>query len=492
MHAAGITGGGERVALIEIDGFRYSDLQNFAACFGLPIPEVRAFTVGLNRPLTPGGESTLDLEVLDTAAPGLRSIDVFEAGAGAADALEALTAPLGTTDKPQVISVSLGLCERELQGAVGKGALLSSEAALEEATASGVTLLAATGDDGSAACTTRDGSPIRLKAVSYPASSFWVTGVGGTNLVLNPSNKISSQMVWNDAAQQPGSAGGGGVSMLWKRPNYQNGVSRARNRALPDVSMLADIVPGYAIFCSVLRDCIPSRSSSPWVGIGGTSAATPLLAGGAALIDQELRLHGRQALGFANPLLYAIERSTSAASTFFDVTSIGNDVGPFIPGNGRLLGCCSAHVGYDEASGLGSINLASFAGTAVADEPAIVHVGLSLPSQQKPIRQRGIHARVSCTGRCTTGAFAEVSIGRSRRFSVGSHVVNLSTAGSRTVSLGFTKKQLSALKAGHTAHKRITATVRGVLLDSAVYGVIHDPTGSIAQQTGGKSLTITR
>ena len=132
LHAAGITGGGERVALIEIDGFRYSDLQNFAACFGLPIPEVRAFTVGLNKPLTPGGESTLDLEVLDTAAPGLRSIDVFEAGAGAADALEALTAPLGTTDKPQVISVSLGLCERELQGAVGKGALLSSEAALEE------------------------------------------------------------------------------------------------------------------------------------------------------------------------------------------------------------------------------------------------------------------------------------------------------------------------------------------------------------------------
>ena len=98
---------------------------------------------------------------------------------------------------------------------------------------------------------------------------------------------------------------------------------------------------------------------------------------------------------------------------------------------------------------------------------------------------------MSCTGPCTTGAFAEVSIGRTKRFSVGSHVVNLSTAGSRTVSLGFSKKQLGALKAGRKAHKRITATVRGVLLDSAVYGVIHDPTGSIAQQTGGKSLTIT-
>ena len=46
--------------------------------------------------MKPGGESTLDLEVLDAAAPGLSAIDVYEAGAGAADALEALTAPLGT------------------------------------------------------------------------------------------------------------------------------------------------------------------------------------------------------------------------------------------------------------------------------------------------------------------------------------------------------------------------------------------------------------
>jgi hypothetical protein len=256
--------------------------------------------------------------------------------------------------------------------------------------------------------------------------------------------------------------------------------------------MLADIIPGYAIFCSVVHDCIASRADSPWVGIGGTSAATPLLAGGAALIDQELRLHGRRPLGLANPLLYSIERNhTQAASTFFDVTSIGNDVGPFIPGNGRPLGCCTAHVGYDEASGLGSINLASFAGSAVTDEPAIVRVGLSLPSGQKPIRTRGIRATVSCSGVCKMGAFATVTIGRGRPFTVGSHVFGLGSAGSKTITVGFSKKQLNQLRAGRKAHKRIKATVRGVLIDLNVFGVLHDANGSIAQQTAGKSFTIT-
>jgi subtilase family serine protease len=490
LHAAGITGAGQRVALIEIDGFRYSDLRTFAQCFGLPIPEVREFTVGLRHPLAPGGESTLDLEVLDTAAPGLRSIDVFEAGSGAADALEALTAPLRVAQKPQVISVSLGLCEQMLRRAVGDNSILSTEGALEMASASGITILAATGDQGSAACTGPDGAPLDLKAVSYPASSWWVTGVGGTNLTLDATNQIASQMVWNDAAQQPGSAGGGGVSELFGRPNYQKGVSTTRERAVPDVSMLADIVPGYAIFCTVVRDCVPSHAVSPWVGIGGTSAATPLLAGGAALVDQQLKQNGRRPLGLANPLLYSLFRSTAATSTFYDVTSIGNDVGPEIPGNGRPLGCCVAHAGYDLASGLGSVNVASFAGAAVATEPGIVSVALSLPPRQSPIHAHGIRATVSCSGACRMGAYAEVTIGHARPFEVDSHVFTLAAAGSETISLPFSGKQLRKLRAGRSSHKRIRAIVRAVMIDPVTYGVLPRAGGAVEQRTAGKSLTI--
>ena len=79
-----------------------------------------------------------------------------------------------------------------------------------------------------------------------------------------------------------------------------------------------------------------------------------------------------------------------------------------------------------------------------------------------------------------------MTIGRTKPFAVDSHVVRLSAAAARTVSLGFSRKQLGELRPAARRTRRITATVRGVLLDSAVYGVIHDPTGSIAQQTGGQ------
>ena len=78
LQQAGFEGQGERVALIEIDGFRYTDLRNFSKCFGLATPAINGFGVGLKKPLAPGGESTLDLEVLDAAAPKLKAVDVYE------------------------------------------------------------------------------------------------------------------------------------------------------------------------------------------------------------------------------------------------------------------------------------------------------------------------------------------------------------------------------------------------------------------------------
>jgi hypothetical protein len=330
-----------------------------------------------------------------------------------------------------------------------------------------------------------------MRAVSYPASSWWVTGVGGTNLVLNPANQIASQLVWDDAAEQPGSAGGGGVSQLFSRPNYQNGISAARGRAVPDVSMLGDILPGYAIFCSVVGDCIRSAGSSPWVGIGGTSASTPLLAGGAALVDQELQRSGKRLLGLANPLLYLLARSPSAPNVFSDVTSIGNDVGPDIPGDHRPLGCCAAGPGYDQASGFGSVNLAGLSAAAVATEPSVVGVALSLAHNQHPLRKRAMLATVSCSGPCKAGAYAFVQIGHAPTFEVDSNVATLAAAGRATVTMRFSAKQLRRLRSGHASHKRIVATIRGALIDPVTFGVLPLAGGSIESQTGGQSLKIT-
>src|SRR5581483_948216 len=68
LRAAGVGGQGETAALIEIDGFKNSDVDAFAQCFGLPVPALNAYGVGgISHPLPPGGEATLDLEVLDAS-----------------------------------------------------------------------------------------------------------------------------------------------------------------------------------------------------------------------------------------------------------------------------------------------------------------------------------------------------------------------------------------------------------------------------------------
>jgi subtilase family serine protease len=480
LQGAGLAGEGERVALIEVEGFKSSDIDGFARCFGLRVPAIDSFGVGVKKALPPGAETTLDLEVLDAAAPGLKAIDVYESPSSAAQTLRALTAPLQNPGfKPQVISASLGQCEPFVFEAIGRGGIVNTEGALEEAAASGITIVAAAGDSGSAGCNA-SGVPIDQLAVNYPASSWWVTAVGGTNLTLTAANTLAGQLVWNDTTVAPGEAGGGGSSDLFTRPPYQNGTVAANSRTVPDVSMLADVAPGYAIFCSLsVVGCSPKQ---PWTTVGGTSAATPLLAGGLALVDQDLRRHSRQDLGQLNPLLYRIGRNRSLiAQVFDDVAQFGNDVGPYIPGNGRALGCCTAGPGYDQASGWGGVNLASLASVAITQQPAIVDVGLRLPAGQHPIASHQIQATVSCTGACVIGAIATVTIGRTKRLTVYSNLFHLTRAGKKTIPIRFSSGQLGTLRAGVRQHRRIVAGVTGAIVDAG---------GNIERRTASLSLVV--
>ena len=140
LQAGGTLGQGERVALIEIDGYKNSDLKAFANCFHLHLPQIDQFGVNLSRKLAPGGEATLDLEMLTAAAPDLTSVDVYESEAEAGDVLHALTEPLDSKGfKPQVISASLGLCESQTLAAIGRAGLKTVESALAEATGAELT-----------------------------------------------------------------------------------------------------------------------------------------------------------------------------------------------------------------------------------------------------------------------------------------------------------------------------------------------------------------
>jgi kumamolisin len=480
LQAAGIQGQGERVALIEIDGFRYSDLRSFSKCFGLATPAINAFGVKLKKPLAPGGESTLDLEVLDAAAPKLKAIDVYESRPSAVDVLTSLTEPLSNPgSKPDIISASLGSCEEATDLSIGKSGLRHVEGALALAAASGISVLASSGDDGSSACLTPDGRPLPALAVSYPASSPFVTGVGGTNFQLDATNHITAEEVWNDSPLVNAS-GGGGASKLFNRPSYQTGFVATQRRGVPDVSMLADIAPGYEIFCTAKGDCIGKGQTSPWTQVGGTSAAAPLLAGGLALVDQALRKNHRQDVGLANPLLYQIDHSASAASVIADIVANNNDLGGGL--TGKAFGCCTAAPGFDEASGLGSVNLAGLALAAGSLVPAIVNVGVSVPPQRHPVASKHLLAKVSCSGHCLMGAFSQIRIGHSRKvITKYSNVFLLNKGGHKTVKIGLDKKTLGKLHSALSHGQKITATI---------FGAILDPNGNVESRTRGKELRV--
>jgi subtilase family serine protease len=464
LQAFGYQGQGERVALIEIDGFHYSDLRKFAACYRLAVPAINAYGIGLSKPLAPGGETTLDLEVLDAAAPKLKEVDVYESHSRAADVLRSLTAPLQNPGKtPEVISASLGTCEPALLESIGFAGLRAAEGALATAAAAGISVLASSGDEGSTACIGRQ-APIDALADSYPASSPFVTGVGGTNFKLDPNNAILQQVVWNDAPDDL-AAGGGGPSGLFSRPSYQKGFVTINHRIVPDVSLLADVLPGYEIYCSAKGDCLGGGRTNPWVAVGGTSAAAPLFAGGLALTDQVLRARGRQQLGLANSLLYKVSRADPTSGVFYDVTLGSNDLSPFLSSTHQSLGCCTAAPGFDYASGLGSPNLSVLANLAAALQPRLASVGVSLPGQ-RPLARRHLLARLSCSRACLVGAYADIEIGRARPFKIRSESHVLRRKGRKTVQLNLSGGDVRRIRGGLRTHKKVYAYVRGVIVDS--------------------------
>ena len=79
-------------------------------------------------------------------------------------------------------------------------------------------------------------------------------------------------------------------------------------RNTPDVSLNADPDTGYAIFLN-----------GGWTIFGGTSASTPLWAAFTALVNQKRSANGLSSLGFANPYLYSIGKSSRYSTDFHDI-----------------------------------------------------------------------------------------------------------------------------------------------------------------------------
>jgi subtilase family serine protease len=479
-----VTGRGERVAVIEIDGFKPSDIATFASCFGLPTGRVKVFHVGVRHNLKPSFETTLDLEMLLASAPGVysRGVDVYQTQPTGSVVLRALTAPLRRpTDRPDVISASLGICEPGLLMTfkVGRAGADAFNRALEVAAADGVSVVSSAGDSGSTACPnprSPTGTPFRAAAVSFPASSPWVTGVGGTNVALTAGNAIRRQVVWNNSPALP-DASGGGYSQLFRRPSYQRGFTHSRHRVVPDVSMLADPYPGYLIYCSARPGCVNRFDDDPWTSFGGTSAGAPLLAGSFALVDAELRTHGYPNLGFANPLLYKIARSKLRHIVFRDVRIGSNDVFA-----GRGVGCCSATRGFDPASGLGSVNIGALMFAAAAETHHYARLEVHVAPQRHVLRARALRITVRCSRACLFLAYTRIQIkGRKGRITASSRLHLRHRQGRSLVTIRLPRRARAKIVTALRHHRRVTAYL---------YAAIVDPTGKIEHHTHGAKLRI--
>ncbi len=337
---------------------------------------------------------------------------------GVFDSLQyAIQTPLmsNNTKYLPVISISYGACEQAFSGS---SQITMMERILEQANSQGQTVIASAGDSGSADCDLGYNSQNQIVAASqglavdYPGSSQYVTSAGGTSFsgdINNQakywsSNNSSSngsalsyipETTWNDTPDMAGlnasgnlSAGGGGASTLFPKPSWQvgSGVPNDGHRDVPDISLSADPDHDGYVLCTTETDtngnltgtssCVypvgsgevpyfdASNSGSIY---GGTSIVAPQLAGMVTLWNQQAGNTG--GVGNVNPILYLEAQENGGA--FHDTTTGSNAVvcqqgspdcvaDPNESGN-FIESCCNAGPGYDEATGLGSVDAGAMA-----------------------------------------------------------------------------------------------------------------------------------
>jgi subtilase family serine protease len=322
-----------RIDVVDLGGgWKASDLRAAAACFGYdPGHVTQSQGDGVPRPIrSVDPETSLDLQTIAAVAPKAK-IDLIQTSDGPAALLDgfsrALADPHGT---PDVISLSYGGCGVADAINASKYVTITNEV-LAMLAMSGTSTFIAAGDDGSTTCP----GPGVVPTLSFPAVSPVVTAVGGTRLSLNAQNHRASEVVWNDTQYGQAAAGGVGLALRTPRPAYQNGFNSAPKRAVPDVSALADITPGWPVFLN-----------GQLQAVGGTSGSSPFIAAATALVDAQQRSRHQPRIGLANGWLYQADRRNPAS--FYDVTQGNNRI--------KLVNCCTATPGYDLASGLGVPN----------------------------------------------------------------------------------------------------------------------------------------
>jgi kumamolisin len=327
-----------RVTVVDLGGgFSENDIEGAAKCFGYTPPSVEIHTGdGITDTIINNNDETeLDLQTMAAFVPGA-TIQLIEDTNGPASLLDALARmggdPQGFSDGA---SISYGQCA--IQESNGNLALIHAIArvVLVDLIVGGAIYVSA-GDWGSTTC----GIGVKGTSQSFAASAPWAVAVGGTRLSLNSANQRASEVVWNDTTYGLDDSTGGGVSKVFSRPWYQNGISSNPMRAVPDIAFLADASPGW-----------PVMLDGQMQSIGGTSGSSPFALAQLALLSAQQHLAGKPLVGFPNPWFYQLYQQHP--ELFYDVTSGSNDL--------DAVGCCQATKGFDQVTGLGVPDLTKVA-----------------------------------------------------------------------------------------------------------------------------------
>ena len=354
LTSQGVNGVGQLIAIVSRSNINSADVAAFRSAFALPASTVQ---ISVNGP-DPGlvddqAEATLAASWAGAAAPGAQILLAPAATTAATDGVDLSLAAVIDQDLANVIAVGYSACEAALSPA--HQAFYS--ALYQQAAAEGITVIAAAGDGGAAACTPAGGTvPVDTGlGVNALASTPWNTAVGvaayGAGGAAAGSLALTAWSPVNVA--DPAYASGGGSSALYSRKAWQpvpaelaNGSSAATNsRLLPDLTLPTALDsatnPGL-VFC---LSGSAAASGCTLVRSGGSGVATAFFAGVAALINQKNGVQGNLA-----PSLYATSRA------FNDVAQ-GTSKLACVPGSSScdatgLIGY-AAGSGYDLATGLG-------------------------------------------------------------------------------------------------------------------------------------------
>jgi subtilase family serine protease len=356
LYSRGYEGQGQTIVVVDSFGSPTiaADLAVFDRHFRLPAPpsfrviqpagKVPRFRPSPTR-VSWAGETTLDVEWAHVLAPAARIVLV-----------ETPTSENeGTTGFPQIVRAEKYVLRHRLGQVISqsfaateqtfatRAAVLRLRSAYQLAARDHVTVLAATGDEGATGFTYSMLKLYTTRAVSWPATDPLVTAVGGTQLDLRADGtRRKADVAW--------SGSGGGRSLLFARPSWQNAVAdrTATRRGVPDISMDASCQSSVAIYASF------PGSGAPWTSICGTSVATPMFA---ALVALAAQVAGHP-LGLINPALYAMEAAHDRG--IVDITS-GSNTASFVQGGREVtVPGFRAVKGYDLASGVGTVNAACF------------------------------------------------------------------------------------------------------------------------------------